>query len=107
LEVDMTSPPESHGDPRGSGNGHKKPELKLRMSEQVGTGVYANSMLVSHSPSEFILDFALVTGGNGQVVARVITNPPHIKRVVAALEDNIRKYEAQFGPITAPAPEDH
>lgn len=102
----MNSPAEPHGDPRGSGNGHKKPELKLRMSDQVGAGVYANSMLVSHSPHEFILDFALVTGGAGQVVARVITNPPHIKRVVAALEDNIRKYEAQFGPISPPAVEE-
>ena len=107
----MASPAEPLGNPPGGGqsggNGHKKPELKLRRTEQVGAGVYANSMLVTHSPNEFILDFALVTGGSGQVVARVITNPPHIKRVVAALEDNIRRYEAQFGPIKPPAGEEH
>lgn len=101
LPAEPFGNPQSGG-PQSGGNGHKKPELKLRMSEQVGAGVYANSMLVSHSPSEFILDFALVTGGSGQVVSRVITNPPHLKRVVAALEDNIRKYEAQFGPIQPP-----
>ena len=95
------------GEPQSGGNGHKKPELKLRMSEQVSMGVYANSMVVSHSPNEFILDFAMVTGGTGQVVARVITNPAHMKRVAAALEDNIRRYEVQFGVITPPAAEDH
>jgi hypothetical protein len=103
----MALPAEPLGNQQGGGNGHKTPELKLRMSEQVGAGVYANSMLVSHSPTEFILDFALITGGAGQVVARVITSPPHMKRVLAALEDNIRKYEAQFGPIKLPAAEEH
>lgn len=93
--------------PEDSGNGHKKPELKLRMSEQVSTGVYANSMVVSHSANEFVLDFALVTGGAGQVVARVITNPTHMKRVIAALEDNVRRYEAQFGSIRPPTSEEH
>lgn len=102
----MAAPAGPHGE-HDSGNGHKKPDLKLRMSEQVSGGVYANSMVVSHSANEFILDFALVTGGAGQVVARVITNPTHIKRIVAALEDNVRRYETQFGPIRPPAAEDH
>jgi hypothetical protein len=100
----MSGVPE--GNPGGGGNGHKKPEIKLRMSEQVGVGVYANSMVVSHTPHEFVLDFALVTGGNGQVVARVITNPTHLKMVVAALEENVRRYEAQYGPLKPPAAED-
>lgn len=95
------------GGPQGGGNGHKKPELKLRIPEQVSAGVYANSMMVSHTPHEFVLDFAMVTAGGGQVVARVITNPTHIKMVVAALEENVRRYEAQFGQIKPPTVEDH
>ncbi len=83
----------------GDGNGHKRPDLQLRMSEQVAGGVYANSMMVQHSPSEFIMDFAMVVGGNGQVVARVVTNPAHMKRIVEALADNVRKYESAYGPI--------
>jgi hypothetical protein len=84
--------------PGDGGNGHKRPEIKLRMSDQVAAGVYANSMMVHHTPDEFILDFALMTGGSGQVVARVITSPGHMKKVIAALEENIRKYEALHGP---------
>lgn len=83
----------------GGGNGHKRAELKLRVPEQLAGGVYANSMMVQHSHSEFIMDFAMVIGGNGQVVARVVTSPTHMRRIVEALADNVRKYEATHGPI--------
>jgi len=85
--------------PGGGGNGHKKTEIKLRMSEQVGAGVYANSMMVQHTADEFVLDFAIITGGRGSIVARVITSPAHMRRIVAALEDNVKKYESLHGPI--------
>lgn len=81
------------------GNGHKRADLKLRVPEQLAGGVYANSMMVQHSHSEFIMDFAMVIGANGQVVARVVTSPAHMKRIVEALADNVRKYEAAHGPI--------
>ena len=103
----MASPAGPPENPQRSGNGHKNPELKLRVPEQVSAGVYSNSMLVSHTPHEFVLDFALMAGGSGQVVARVITNPTHIKMIVAALEENIRRYEAQFGPIKPPTAHEH
>jgi hypothetical protein len=85
------------------GNGHKKPGLKLRMPSQVAAGVYANSMVVHHGRDEFVMDFALLAAGSGQIVSRVITSPAHMKRIVAALEDNVRKYEAQFGRIEPPS----
>jgi hypothetical protein len=72
------------------------------MSEQVAAGVYANSLVVQHTGQEFIMDFAMVTGGNGQVVARVITSPGHMKRVVQAMEENIQRYETTHGPIVPP-----
>ena len=70
-------------------------------------GRYANLMSVSHTGEEFVLDFFAVTpssGGaaRGTLVSRVVTSPPHFKRIVAALEDNIEKYEAQFGEIEEP-----
>ena len=85
------------------GNGHKLPEIKLRMPEAVSAGVYANTMLIQHTAHEFLLDFALVTGGNGQVVARVITSPTHMKQMVKAMEENVHKYEAVHGTIVPPA----
>ena len=92
------------GAPGGGGNGHKRPELKLRMPEQVAAGVYANSLVVQHTTQEFILDFAMITGGNGQIVARVITSPGHMKRIIKAVEENIQRYESNHGPIAPPSP---
>ncbi|NLV71245.1 MAG: DUF3467 domain-containing protein [Actinobacteria bacterium] len=93
------------GTPDGGSNGHKRTDLKLRVPEQVAGGAYANSMMVQHTASEFVMDFAMVMGGNGQVVARVVTSPGHMKHIVAALTENIRKYEAAHGPI-GPRPKD-
>lgn len=70
-------------------------------------GRYANLMSVSHTGEEFVLDFFAVTPSTsgqarGTLVSRVVTSPPHFKRIVAALEDNLEKYEAQFGEIEEP-----
>jgi hypothetical protein len=84
------------------GNGHKRQGLKLRMPERLAGGVYANSLVVHHGPGEFVMDWALLAGGSGEIVARVITSPGHMKRVLTALEENVQKYEAQYGPIVPP-----
>jgi len=90
----------------GGGNGHKRPDLKLRVPEPLAGGTYANSMMVHHTPSEFVMDFAMMMGGSGTVVARVVTSPTHMKHIVEALADNVRKYEAAYGPIEPrPRPE--
>jgi len=98
----MASRGGSPGSGGNGGNGQKRPGLKLRMPERLAAGSYANSLVVRHSPTEFVMDWALVTSGGGEIVARVITSPGHIKRVIAALEENVRKYEAQHGPIQVP-----
>ena len=90
------------GQPEHGGNGHRVPEIKLRMPESMSGGVYANSMVIQHSAQEFILDFALMTSGNGQVVSRVITSPGHMKQIAKAIEENLQKYEETYGPIPQP-----
>jgi hypothetical protein len=87
------------GTPGNGGNGHKRTDLKLRVPEGLAGGAYANTMMVHHTPSEFVMDFAMVMGGSGQVVARVVTSPTHMKHIVEALADNVRKYESAHGPI--------
>ena len=72
------------------------------MPESLSAGVYANSMVIQHSAQEFILDFALVMAGNGQIVSRVITSPGHMKLIAKAIEENIQKYEEMYGPIQPP-----
>jgi len=91
---------EGRGGPGHRGNGKRPTEIKLRLPEQVAPGVYANSMMVQHTGDEFVMDFAMVLGGAGTVVARVVTSPRHAKKIAAALEDNLKRYEATHGPIS-------
>jgi hypothetical protein len=56
-------------------------------------------MVVTHTKEEFILDFLMVVPPAGTVTARVIVSPGHMKRILAALQENISKYESAFGTI--------
>lgn len=82
----------------------KKPqELKLdiQLDEETAQGVYANLAVVNHTDAEFILDFVFVQPQvpRAKVRSRVITSPRHLKRLLLALQDNVRRYEEMFGPI--------
>lgn len=78
-------------------------QVQISAGDEDLKGRYANLMSVSHTAEEFVLDYFAVTpageGPRGHLVSRVIVSPGHFKRVVAALQDNLRKYEEQFGPI--------
>jgi hypothetical protein len=82
------------------GGGEKRgKEVQIRLKEEMAGGVYANSMMVQHTREEFVMDFAMVVQGSGSIVARVVTSPTHLKRIAAALEDNLTRYEKIYGPI--------
>ena len=83
-----------------------KKELKVTFPESLRGGAYANNMFISHTREEFILDFMMISPPAGTVTARVITSPGHLKRIVAALADNLKKYESKFGKITQAAEPD-
>ena len=74
-------------------------EIQVKIPDDLVAGTYSNMMGVQHSASEFVMDFAFVTGGVGEVVARIIAGPGHMKRIVSALQDNLSRYEHQFGKI--------
>jgi len=63
--------------------------------------VYSNLAIISHSHSEFILDFAAALPGlpGPKIQSRVMMTPEHAKRLLNALAENISKYETQFGKI--------
>jgi hypothetical protein len=67
--------------------------------------VYSNFALITHSPSEVVVDFARVLPNmpKSRVYARVIMTPLNAKLLLRALADNLAKYEAQFGEITVPS----
>ncbi len=73
--------------------------INIKMPDDKLAGAYANMMMVAHTQEEFILDFMNVTPPQGVVTARIITSPGHLKRIIAALTDNLKKYESQFGPV--------
>jgi hypothetical protein len=81
-------------------NGQQQ-EIKVNFPPQLQGGVYANNMLVAHTKEEFIMDFIMLVPPNGTVTSRVIISPGHMKRIIYALEDNVKKYEASFGTIQA------
>jgi hypothetical protein len=79
--------------------GQEPQEIKINFPQELQGGVYSNNMVVSHTKEEFILDFIMVAPPTGAVTARVIVSPGHMKRILAALSDNISKYEKTFGTI--------
>jgi len=82
--------------------GPQKPmEIQVAFPEHLKGGVYSNNMTVTHTREEFVLDFLMVAPPAGSVTARIVLSPGHAKRVVAALAENLRKYETAFGPIEA------
>lgn len=78
--------------------------LQLELNPEVAQGKYVNLALISHSSSEFVLDFTSILPGipKPQVVSRVVMAPEHAKRLLMALQENIYKYEQQFGKIQLP-----
>ncbi len=79
--------------------GQKPLEIPVMFPDHLKGGVYANNMSVAHTREEFVLDFLLVAPPSGSVTARVIVSPGHAKRLVAALAENLRKYEETFGAV--------
>ncbi|MBD0400905.1 DUF3467 domain-containing protein [Flammeovirga sp. EKP202] len=81
----------------------KKPEnqINIELTDDVAEGVYANLAMIAHSNSEFVVDFIRMMPGvpKAKVKSRIILTPEHAKRLYMALQDNLKKYEAQFGPI--------
>ncbi len=85
-------------------NNNQKQGLQIELTPEVAQGEYANFAIITHSSSDFILDFARVLPGlpKAQVKSRVILAPEHAKRLLAALQENILRYEREFGQIKVP-----
>lgn len=76
-------------------------QLQIQIDEDVANGQYANMALVNHTDTEFTLDFIFVQPqqAKARVRSRIITSPKHMKRLMLAMQDNLQRYEARFGPI--------
>lgn len=83
---------------------NSKGQLQIELKEDIAEGVYANLAVIAHSSSEFVVDFVRIMPGvaKAQVKSRIVMTPEHVKRLMFALQDNVRKYETQFGEINMP-----
>ncbi|VBB43424.1 conserved hypothetical protein [uncultured Paludibacter sp.] len=79
-------------------------QLNIELSAEVAEGIYSNLAIISHSTSEFVVDFIRLMPGTpkANVKSRIILTPEHAKRLLMALQDNIAKYEQQNGKIKVP-----
>lgn len=83
-------------------------QLEIDLGREVAQGTYANLAIIAHSTSEFIVDFVRLMPGvpKPEVKSRIIMTPENTKRLMLALQDNIRKFEQDNGPIRL-APENN
>lgn len=84
-------------------NNNQKPgqQVQLDLSQEMAKGTYSNFAIISHSHAEFVVDCASMLPGQpkAQVVSRIILAPEHAKRLALALQENVMRYEQEFGKI--------
>lgn len=85
-------------------NKQQQGQFQVELPQDKAQGEYANFAIITHSSSDFVLDFARVLPGvpKAQVRSRVILAPEHAKRLLMALQENIVRYEREFGQIKIP-----
>ncbi len=83
------------------GQGMPQQQINIELPADQAEGTYANLAIITHSPAEFVIDFTRVVPGvpKAKVYSRIIMTPQHAKSFLRALEENIKKYEAQHGEI--------
>ncbi len=76
-------------------------QLNIELSEEIAEGIYSNLAIITHSNTEFVVDFIRVMPGvpKARVKSRIVLTPEHAKRFMRALEDNIEKFESINGRI--------
>lgn len=80
---------------------HITQQLNIELSEEIAQGIYSNMAVITHSSSEFVVDFVRIMPGisKANVKSRIILTPEHAKRLLLALQDNISKFESVHGTI--------
>jgi len=81
----------------------KDVKIEVKVDESIASGIFSNLTNISNSPEEFILDFLFVhpapPPGFGKLISRIILTPLHAKRLLLALNNNVKEYEKRFGEI--------
>jgi len=83
----------------------KGKQINIELTDEVAQGIYSNLAIITHSNSEFVVDFVTMVPGipKAKVKSRIILTPQHAKRLLRALKDNLSKFESVHGEIKEPA----
>ena len=74
-------------------------KIQINTMDELSRGRFSNSMFITHSPEEFIIDWLMASPTGTHLTSRIIVTPGHMKRIIAALTHNLQKYEQKFGEI--------
>ncbi|MDR2083480.1 MAG: DUF3467 domain-containing protein [Bacteroidales bacterium] len=82
-------------------NENPENRVNIELSDEIAEGIYSNLAVITHSNSEFIIDFVKMMPGvpKAKVKSRIILTPQHAKRLMRALQDNMQKFEAKHGKV--------
>jgi len=75
-------------------------QIQVNTADELSRGRFSNNLLIAHTQEEFVLDWLIGSPSGMHLVSRVIVTPGHMKRVIAALTDNLRRYEQSFGQVS-------
>lgn len=91
----------------GDGRMEKRQQIKVELKEPEAEGIYSNWVMITYSPSEFVIDFGRILPGlpKTKVYSRIVMTPQHVKRLLSTLEKNVKVYEEKFGEIKLIAPQ--
>ena len=91
------------GKPQESESMEKRPpqQIKVELTEPAAEGTYSNWVMMTYSPSEFIIDFGRILPGlpKTKIYSRIVMTPQHVKNLLKVLEKNVATYEEKFGEI--------
>ena len=80
--------------------GQQRQQIQVTTGDELSRGRFSNNLLIGHSTEEFILDWILNSPSGMHLVSRIIVTPGHMKRILGALNENLRRYEQSFGAIS-------
>lgn len=91
---------------QNNNQGNQPNQINIELPEEVAGGEYSNLSIITHSPSEFIMDFIQLMPGvpKGKVKSRIIMTPDNAKKLMKAMIENVQKYESQHGVIKEHGP---
>jgi hypothetical protein len=79
----------------------KRQQIKVELKEPEAEGIYSNWVMITYSPSEFVIDFGRILPGlpKTKVYSRIVMTPQHVKGLLDTLQKNVKVYEEKFGEI--------